>query len=308
MTVTCGMGLANSGTMFRVAALASLAFLPFVSHAENLGALPEVPMERLSDKAITAIGQKALAVRPADWKHAESDHFIYHFFDRPTASAVSVEAEFYYRVIADELGKDTRQWERKCHIFIFTEDEDWKQFQVGGGLDPWTGGIHSEGTLLYKRNAGWKDNNQTLPHEITHLVVHRFFGAGVPLWLHEGFAEYAASRCRAAFYRARGFNAKPRASVVAADRFIPVEKLTEAVTYPHDEPTVIAFYAESEKLVRFLSATDKTAFMDLFQGLGAGGKFESTFRRTFFRKYPTVAAMEEAFKPYATSAMALDPK
>lgn len=294
--------------MFRVAILACLSLLPLAASAENLGALPETPMERLSDRSFTGLGQKALTVKPTEWKHAETDHFIYHFFDRPTASAVSVEAEFYYRVIAAELGKDTRQWERKCHIFIFTEDEDWKQFQTGGGLDPWTGGVHAEGTLVFKRNAGWQANNQTLPHEITHLVVHRFFGSGVPLWLHEGFAEYAASRCRAAFYRARGYNAKPRSSVVPADNYIPIATLTEAATYPRTEAEVIAFYAESEKFVRFLVAKDKDGFMNLLQSLGNGSRFDNAFRQSFSRTFSSIPAMEEAFKPYAISPLAIDGK
>jgi hypothetical protein len=284
--------------------IALLAGLTCVASAENLGALTEIGYERLSEKAMTALSQRALAVRAADWKHAETEHFIYHFFDRPTASAVSVEAEFYYRVVAKELGKDTARWERKCHVFIFHDEADWKQFQQGGGLDPWTGGIHSEGTLLFLRNPGWRANNATLPHEITHLVLHRFFGNGIPLWMHEGFAEYAAARCRAAFYRARGFNEKPRGSVVPADAFVPLSEFTELAAYPQQQEAIIAFYAQSEKLVRFLCNADKAAFGQLMESLSRGSRFDRALGQTFGRQYPTVAALEQAFKPYAISPLA----
>jgi hypothetical protein len=274
--------------------------------AENLGALAEIAFERLSDRSLSALAQKALTVRATDWKHAESDHFIYHFYDRPTASAVSVEAEFYYRVIAKELGKDTANWERKCHVFIFDKDTDWAAFQQGGGLDPWTGGIHSEGTLFFLRNPGWRANNQTLPHEITHLVLHRFFGSGIPLWMNEGFAEFAAARCRATFYRARGYNAKPRASFVNAPDFIPVAEFVALAAYPRSQDAVMAFYAESEKLTRFLCSTDKDAFLKFLETMSKGALFESAMRAHFGRQFHDTAALEKAFKPYATSPLAPD--
>jgi hypothetical protein len=285
-------------------AIATLALWSATAIAADLGALPEVQFDRLSDRSMNAMGQKALAVRSADWKHGETEHFVYHFFDRPTASAVSVEAEFYYRVIAKELGKDTARWERKCHLFIFHEEADWKQFKTGGGLDPWTGGLHTQGALFIHRNPGPRANNQTLPHEIAHLVFDRFFGSGIPLWLNEGFAEFAASRCRSAFYRARGFNTKPRGSIVPANGFIPLGEFTAMAAYPEREEAVIAFYAEAEKLVRFLSNTDQAAFNQFLETMARGARFESALSQHFARNFRNIAALEEAFRPYATSPLA----
>ena len=110
--------------MFRFGLFLLLIVFGASLRADNLGALPEVAFDRLSDRSLSVLGQRAMKVRAADWKHAETEHFIYHFFDRPTASAVSVEAEFYYRVIAKELGRDTANWERKCHVFIFDQEAD----------------------------------------------------------------------------------------------------------------------------------------------------------------------------------------
>jgi hypothetical protein len=111
------------------------------------GALNEVPFQNLSDRNLTVLGQAAMSIHPNDWKHAETTNFIYHYFHGFIAAPVSVEAEFYYRVIAADLEKDTTQWERKSHIFIFESDADWKEFQHKGSLEPWTGGIHSQGSL-----------------------------------------------------------------------------------------------------------------------------------------------------------------
>ncbi|MEI9892620.1 MAG: hypothetical protein WDN28_01540 [Chthoniobacter sp.] len=162
-----------------------------------------------------------MSIHPNDWKHAETANFVYHFFHGFIAAPVSVEAEFYYRVISKDLEKDTTQWERKSHIFIFETDADWKEFQKKGALDPWTGGIHSQGSLFIQRKSGAEIKGSTLGHEVTHLVIERFFGSGVPLWLNEGYAEYSASRCYADFNRARGYAARPTSHPVPNDSTSP---------------------------------------------------------------------------------------
>ena len=286
--------------------LAVLIFLvasAFADDAAQLGAMPEIAFANLSDRMLTALGKKALQVRPADWKHGETEHFVYHFFDRPTASAVSVEAEFSYRVIATELGRDTSTWERKCHLFLFDDAEDWKAFQKFGGLDPWTGGIHGEGALFILRRSGPRSDSNTLPHEITHLVLFRFFGPGIPLWLNEGFAEYAASRCRASFSRARGMNARPRAMSVNPALYIPVADLTGATGYPDEVDHVAAFYEESQKLVRFLTASDRKGFVAFLEAMGKGALFETAARTHFGNRFLNLDAVEREFKSYATTPL-----
>ena len=47
---------------------------------KGINALPEVPLSQLSESDNSGYGQAALAVRPGDWKHAETPHFILHFF------------------------------------------------------------------------------------------------------------------------------------------------------------------------------------------------------------------------------------
>ena len=121
-----------------------------------------------------------------------------------------MEAEFFYSTIAKEMEKDSSKWERKGHIFVFDSTADWDAFKVVGGLERWTGGLHTGSELFIIRDSTKKWKGSTLAHEVTHLVAHRFFGSGIPLWLDEGLAEYAASRWWAAFWRLRGFAAKPR--------------------------------------------------------------------------------------------------
>ncbi|MGH7938308.1 MAG: hypothetical protein ACRD5Z_06985, partial [Bryobacteraceae bacterium] len=79
----------------------TLAFLPRLE--AQLSGLNEVEFSSLSQRDPNPLGAQALAIHPEEWKHAETDHFIYHFVHGYVATPISVEAEFYYRVIVKEL-------------------------------------------------------------------------------------------------------------------------------------------------------------------------------------------------------------
>ncbi len=287
-----------------------LNFVPFASPAQQpvvgnqigLEGLKEVPFASLSQPYVTPLGQAALSIRPTEWKHAETPNFIYHYFHDFIATPVSVEAEFYYRVVAHDLNKDTSHWERKAHIFIFEDPADWKAFQTKANLDPWTGGIHQGGSLFIQRDPSYKFKGSTLGHETAHLVVDRFFGSNVPLWLNEGYAEYISSVAYSSYNRARGYDSHPMSHPLTAASYLPLDRLTSLLTYPTAVPEVHAFYIESEKLVRFLNAADKTRFQTLLTGLSQGSLFDNALYRAYGSQYPALRQLEAAFQPYALQA------
>lgn len=273
--------------------------LPAATAQESSGAWAEVAFDRLSDRQISPFAQAALAIRAADWKHAESANFVYHYFHSFIAAPAAAEAESFYRMIARDLEKETAQWERKCHIFIFEEAADWARFQQAGGLDPWTGGVHRGGELFLQRDPAVRWKGDTLAHEIAHLVVHRFFGPGIPLWLNEGYAEYSASRVYSSFQRARGYLSRPRSAAISAAAFMPVASLTGLLSYPTDVAQVGVFYDESERLVRFLSAADKRGFGLFFDAMAKGNRFETALGKGFGTRWSNADALEREFKTYA---------
>jgi hypothetical protein len=271
------------------------------------GGLPEIALDRLADQSVSPLGQAALAINPTQWKHAETANFAYHFTDNFIATPVSVEAEFYYSAIAKELERDTSHRERKCHIYIFEKPEDWKIFQKNAALEPWTGGILSDGDLFIVRNPQFKFKGRALGHEVAHLVLFRFFGNGIPLWLNEGYAEDASSRFYASFMRARQYDAKPLAPAVAAADYIPLDLLTRAPSYPPGENRVIAFYAESQRLVRFLMGVDARRFEAFLEEMSKGARFGTALQQTFGGRFMSLDALEREFKDYATKDYAAPP-
>lgn len=298
----CGGGFAH----FANGEDAANASKPADSPGNISGQLKEIPFAQLSDNHLTALGQEALSLAPKSWKHAETKHFIYHFHRNDVATPVSVEAEYDYRIITLELGKKGAQWERKCNLFIFESPTQWKTFQKKAQLDPWTGGIQSQGELFLLRNAKYRWKGDTLAHEITHLVLYRFVGADIPLWLNEGFAEYAAINTYAMFWRQRGYDSKPRFSLVPAAQFIPLSSLTAMASYPKKTAKVRAFYLESQALVRFLISQNRPAFLQFMQLLAHGARFDSALEKTFGDTFANSEALETAFKKYGVKNAAAD--
>jgi hypothetical protein len=259
--------------------------------------LPEVEFSQLSQRDPNPLGEKALAIHPEQWKHAETEHFIYHFVHSYVATPISVEAEFHYRVVAKELERQPPPGDIKSHIYVFERPEEWQQFQIFGSLERWTGGIHSEGSLFIQRNPTQKFSDNTLGHEIVHLVMHRFYSDGIPSWLDEGFAQYISKSAHASYQRARGYIAKPHSEAIANEALIPLPTLL-AMTHPPSD-RVATFYQESEKLVRFLASTDKPNFLALLDALARHQPFEAAFPRIYMGKFASNAVMEEKFREYA---------
>ena len=264
----------------------------------GLNALSEIEFSQLSQRDPNPLGEKALAIHPEQWKHAETEHFIYHFLHSYVATPVSVEAEFHYRVIAKELEREQPSSDIKSHIYIFESPEEWHEFQVFGKLEPWSGGIHSAGSLFVQRNPAYKFSNNLLGHEIVHLVLHRYYTDSIPCWLDEGFAQYVSKDAHASYRRARGYLSKPHSEAIAEQDLIPLGTLV-AMTHPPAE-RVQTFYDESERLVRFLVATDKPSFLALLDALARHQPFETILPRLYAGKFPSVSVLEEKFHEYAS--------
>ena len=281
-----------------ILAISVACLAPAAAQLNESSSLHEVAFSQLTQRDPNPLGEKALAIQPEQWKHAETEHFIYHFVHSYVATPVSVEAEFHYRVVAKELERDQPATDVKSHIYIFEKPEEWQQFQVFGQLEPWTGGIHSEGSLFIKRDPAYKFSGNLLGHEIVHLVMHRFYTSGIPRWLDEGFAQYISKDAHASYQRARGYLSKPHSEAIAPQDLMPLSVLLAFTTYPPSEK-VHTFYNESERLVRFLAQTDKSGFLKLLDALARHQPFESALARFYSANFANVPALEEKFREYA---------
>jgi hypothetical protein len=264
----------------------------------GLGGLQELDFSALSQQDENPLGRIALELHPDDWKHAEGEHFIYHYVRSFVASRAAVEAEFNFRVVTRELEKTDLVTERKSHLYIFDRPEDWHEFQKAGILEGWTGGIHSASSLFLLRDPSYKFSNNTLGHEIAHLVLYRLYGAHIPCWLNEGFAEYVSRTSLASYQRARGYIMRPYSQSFAPGTMIPLQPLMQLTRPPTQ--LVETFYNESERLVRFLISSDKARFLTLLDDLARGDSFENAFPRIYAGVFANRNDFEEKFGEYAS--------
>jgi hypothetical protein len=165
-------------------------------------------------------------------------------------------------------------------------------------LEKWTGGIHSAGSLFIQRNPAYKFSNNSLGHEIVHLVLHRFYTDSIPSWLDEGLAQFISKDAYASYQRARGYISKPHSESIAPQDLIPIATLVALTQPPSDK--VHTFYDESERLVRFLAATDKPAFLKLLDALARHHPFEATLSRFYSANFPSLSSLDEKFREYAS--------
>src|SRR5438132_8897061 len=219
---------------------ALLSTVPAAMAQMGLNSLLEVEFAQLSQRDPNPLGERALSINPTQWKHGETEHYVYHFAHSYVATPISVEAEFHYRVVAKELERDQPLTDIKSNVYIFERPEDWQQFQGLGELEKWTGGIHSQGSLFILRNPEQKFSGNVLGHEIVHLVLHRFYPDGMPCWLDEGFAQYVSKGAHASYQRARGYISKPHSQALEAEALIPLGTLI-MITHPPSE-NVETFY------------------------------------------------------------------
>lgn len=252
----------------------------------------------LSQQDDNPLGQIALALHPAEWKHAEGEHFIYHYVRTFVATRMAVEAEFNFRVVAKVLEKEVPANGRKSHIYIFDRMEDWQEFQKAGALEPWTGGIQSAGSLFLQRDPAYKFSDNSLGHEIAHLLIYRTYGHRIPSWLNEGFAEYVSRNSHASYQRARHYLAKPHSNSLAPAQVIPLGELVAFGAPPNDRVEV--FYDESERLVRFLAQTDQARFLVLLETIAKGDAFAPALLHSYAGVFANSADCETKFRAYVS--------
>jgi hypothetical protein len=253
------------GAQWPLASPGSAAATPFqgFSDASGPGSTPdqedhdvplvEKPFNQLSDQYVDALGQKALAIRPDDWKHAETDHFVLHYRRVTEATKVAREVEFDLTFVATQLGATKEEYAKKSNVFIFEDQNEWQTFLAQTPQPPWAASFaHRDDLYLSVRNTAPgapSFDSRLLAHETTHAVVARLYpGTRWPLWLNEGLAEYMG----AASVAARMNQPIRRHEHTLDFAGMSLDELQQIQVYPQDPVQVAELYETAEKLIRYI--------------------------------------------------------
>lgn len=136
-----------------------------------------------------------------------------------------------------------------------------------------------------------------IPHELAHLLLEVTLNSSrkhlIPLWIHEGFAQFQEEKDFAPVARAL--------SEEGPDGLIPLEELTAINSYPDDFRRRQLFYRQSEGLVRFLvgEETSPGEFFYLARNMVFwNNELGAALRSRYDGKFPNLERLEELWMRY----------
>ena len=262
-----------------------------------LNSLPEVEFSQLSQRDPNPLGEKALAIHPEQWKHGETEHFIYHFVHSYVATPVSVEAEFHYRVVVKELRNATRRAiPNRMSTFLRTR-------RIGSNSR--RSGIWKSGRVEFIRREACSFSAIQSPDFPTTLLDTKSFTSSCTDSIRMVFRAGSAKDWRDTFPErvhqlstCAGLPSRPHSQSIGIGDLISITALV-AITHPPSD-RVETFYDESERLVRFLATTDKRSFLAFLDALGRHQPFETALPRIYAGTLPIHPCSEERFRAYAS--------
>jgi len=225
--------------------------------------------EQLADHTFSPAGEKALALRPQQWRHGETENFIIHYRSLSDALQIAREIEFDLWYVAQTLGAAPERYSRKSHVYVFQDEKEWQRFLAETKTPLW---VHSfavgDELFLDVRVQGGFDSH-TLAHETTHAIIARFYGnRRWPLWLNEGFAEYMGDASVAARHWRSPLSNQRKLKFAE----MTVAELTATTQYPEEPLEVARLYATGAKFVRYLFNKYPREFFPKFVDRVLGGE------------------------------------
>ena len=277
-------------TIAFLAVLSSFCLIPVLSYGKE--PIPTVSWRALSDVDVSPMGRAAISLYEDDWKHAETEHFVYHFLDDDKAGIIYLKSEYYYGWIKDFFGVKKDNWKKKSHIFVFSSEEGWQAFKDRIGYSSGAAAFTNGWELYIYPSPYWLAPMMTIAHEITHIVVFRFLEGPIPLFLNEGFAEYTSVRAIAVRFRGNEYKVR-KIKRIPRDEFIDVDELITMTAMPED---VAIFYNESELLIRHLVLNyGKEEFYKLALEVSRGVSFKDACRKVYGTDYRSIKKDFEDF-------------
>jgi len=209
-------------------------------------------------------------------------HFMVRTYGADNARRVSAQAEQLYRTIMTDTNLYSFMPSGLYEIVVYgTHDE----YVAKTGQPEWTGGVAYGNAIYSYENPRL---NETIAHEMTHLVFNEFmaYGRDDVLWLNEGLAVYEQNK--AAVGKGEppdifpGVRDRLRAQPVALAEmlaFVPLEQKTA------DDPNgwrVTLWYAQAESMVQFLlDRGGRLGFSQLLQSLKDRKSYDAAFASSY---------------------------
>lgn len=242
--------------------------------------------------------REALFQVSRSWNHADTAHVRIHYQDIGYARTVARQADFFYEFIAADLPGFRDRMPGRSSIVILANRRDWERFLAASGAAPEWAAAYVRGPVMFLQAPGTGQSQvaaHVLAHEMSHLVLNRFFPRPPPLWLNEGLAEWYGSIAWKAF---QGRRALPHAELTGLRDPLPLAMVLAVEGYPADPQTIGRFYRTSHHLVGFLMLQrDQQAFVRFLERITVNGLPQMQALREVYG-FESVAELEAAFHQF----------
>lgn len=250
-------------------------------------------VETFETAALTDRGAATLKLPGMKWRHAETDHLVIHYDSKMFALKVARMGEFFYTFIGEELQVKEDRVKGKSHIFVFDDAKDWQVFikSLNTGMEWPFSLVYGPEMYLQKADSSSRSGD-ILGHEMTHLVINRYFAHTPPLWLNEGMAEWYEEFAYSAF---KGIKKSKSRGFAQLKNRISLTSLVSMSAYPSSPEAIHAFYQTSKYLVGYLLIEQPREKFLPFAEVVSGGMAPLDAMKQFYG-FESLDALEDKFE------------
>lgn len=210
------------------------------------------------------------AARPdsVHWRVMRTDHFIIYYANRSASVApeTGLSAEKWYDRLSRKLGFAPGG---VTPVYLYPDRVAFSRATGFGRADTIVG-LAQAHIIRVDASGAFADAEQVLAHEMVHVfIARRLYGntGRLPLWVHEGLAQYLADDWGSA-------DQDLLQEAASTGAILPLDRIS--VSFPEDERGRAIAYAESYSIVKYIADRyTLAALRDLISETRRGMRFET---------------------------------
>ena len=201
-----------------------------------------------------------------------TEHFQVRFPSpdyRPKALHVGSVLEREYRYLSQELGEIPT----RVTVILYRVGE----FQKVNSRFDWAVGFYDGRIRMRVEDVHTPREAAILTHELAHAFLHKIYGARLPVWVHEGFAQHKEPKRKLSEHEQEIMK-----GLKTQDLWVPLKGLDVHFQQPVDLADVERAYLEARLVLEeLLRKQGIESFKKFLKALSAGEPVSSAFDRSF---------------------------
>ncbi len=203
-----------------------------------------------------------------DWRVRRTSHFIIYYADRSAsvASRIAVSAEKWYIDISDKLGFSPGG---VTPVYLYPDRVSFSR-ATGVGRADTVVGLAQAHVIRLDASEVFANAEQVMAHEMVHVfIARRLHGntARIPLWMHEGLAQYLSDDWGDA-------ELELLREAASTGAILPLDSI--GARFPEDQRGRAIAYAQSYSLVKYIADRyTSESLQDILTEVKRGMRFET---------------------------------